>query len=80
MRAYSLNLIVNDAAWADPAKRAIAEKIVDAVQEGYNAVTFTEVDGALQGVIAVHVGLRLAAIVGAVLALMHRAEFAPNRP
>lgn len=38
VRAYSLNLIVNDAAWADPAKRAIAEKIVDAVQEGYNTV------------------------------------------
>ena len=41
-----------------------------------NAVTFTEVDGALQAVIVVHVGLRLVAIVGAVLALMHRAEFA----
>jgi acyl-CoA reductase-like NAD-dependent aldehyde dehydrogenase len=33
-------------------------------------------DGALQGVIAVHVGLRLVAIVGAVVALAHRAEFA----
>ncbi|HLM12404.1 MAG TPA: hypothetical protein VK362_08455 [Reyranella sp.] len=52
----------------------------EAVSIVINAVTFTEVDGALQGVIAVHVGLRLAAIVGAVLALMHRAEFAPNRP
>lgn len=38
VRAYSLNLIVNDAAWADPAKRAIAETIVEAVQEGYNLV------------------------------------------
>ena len=38
VRAYSLNLIVNDAAWADPARRAIAEKIVEAVQEGYNMV------------------------------------------
>jgi ABC-type nitrate/sulfonate/bicarbonate transport system substrate-binding protein len=38
VRAYSLNLIVNDAAWADPARRAIAKKIVDAVQEGYDMV------------------------------------------
>ena len=41
-------------------------------------MTFTEVDGTLQAVIVVHVGLRLVAIVGAVLALMHRAEFAPR--
>ena len=38
VRAYSLNLIVNDAAWADPARRATAQKIVEAVQEGYNMV------------------------------------------
>ena len=38
VRAYSLNLIINDAAWADPAKRATALKIVEAVQEGYNSV------------------------------------------
>ncbi len=38
VKAYSLNLIVNDAAWADPAKREIARKIEEAVQEGYNMV------------------------------------------
>src|ERR671913_2457298 len=46
VRAYSLNLIVNDAAWADPARRAIAEKIVDAVQEGYNTVKERPADAA----------------------------------
>jgi hypothetical protein len=46
VRAYSLNLIVNDAAWADPAKRAIADKIVDAVQEGYNMVRERPADAA----------------------------------
>jgi hypothetical protein len=51
----------------------IAYEVVSIV---INAVTFTEVDGALQAVIAVHVGLRLVAIVGAVVALAHRAEFA----
>lgn len=38
VRTYSLNLIVNDEAWATPAKRAIAVKIVEAVQEGYSLV------------------------------------------
>ncbi len=38
VRLYSLNLIVNEAAWADPARRAVARKIEDAVQEGYNLV------------------------------------------
>lgn len=38
VRAYSLNLIVNDAAWADPVRREIARKIEDAVQEGYGMV------------------------------------------
>ena len=38
VRTYSLNLIVNDEAWANPAKRAIAVKIVEAVQEGYSLV------------------------------------------
>lgn len=38
VRAYSLNLIVNDAAWADPVRREIARKVQDAVQEGYNMV------------------------------------------
>ena len=47
VRAYSLNLIVNANAWADPAKRAIAEKIVEAVQEGYNSVKERPGDAAL---------------------------------
>jgi ABC-type nitrate/sulfonate/bicarbonate transport system substrate-binding protein len=47
VRAYSLNLIVNNAAWTDPAKRAIAEKIVEAVQEGYNMVKERPGDAAL---------------------------------
>lgn len=50
----------------------------EAVSIVFNAVTFTGVDAALQAVVAVHVGLRLVAIVGAVLALAHRAEFAPE--
>ena len=48
VRAYSLNLIVNTTAWADPAKRAIAEKIVEAVQEGYSSVKERPGDAALQ--------------------------------
>jgi ABC-type nitrate/sulfonate/bicarbonate transport system substrate-binding protein len=47
VRAYSLNLIVNTTAWADPARRAIAEKIVEAVQEGYNSVKERPGDAAL---------------------------------
>jgi ABC-type nitrate/sulfonate/bicarbonate transport system substrate-binding protein len=47
VRAYSLNLIVNDEAWADPAKRAMAQKIVEAVQEGYNMVKERAGDAAL---------------------------------
>lgn len=39
VRSYSLNLIVNDAAWASPEKRAIAIKVVEAVQEGYTMVS-----------------------------------------
>ncbi len=46
VRAYSLNLIVNDVAWADPARRTIAEKIADAVQEGYNMVKERPADAA----------------------------------
>jgi len=46
VRAYSLNLIVNDAAWADPDRRAIAEKIDDAVQEGYNLVNERPIEAA----------------------------------
>lgn len=38
VRAYSLNLIVNDDAWADPVRREIALKVQEAVQEGYNMV------------------------------------------
>lgn len=47
VKAYSLNLIVNDAAWADPAKREIARKIEEAVQEGYNMVRERPADAAL---------------------------------
>lgn len=47
VRLYSLNLIVNDAAWADPARRVIAEKIVDAVQDGYNMVKERAGDAAI---------------------------------
>lgn len=46
VRTYSLNLIVNDEAWANPAKRAIALKIVEAVQEGYSLVNERPADAA----------------------------------
>lgn len=48
VRTYSLNLIVNDAAWADPEKRAIAQKVADAVQEGYSLVNERPADAALR--------------------------------
>lgn len=35
---YSLNLIVSDAAWADPARRATARRIAEALAEGYGLV------------------------------------------
>ena len=38
VRCYSLNLIVNDAAWADPARRGAAERIAAALVDGYNFV------------------------------------------
>jgi ABC-type nitrate/sulfonate/bicarbonate transport system substrate-binding protein len=38
VRLYSLNLIVNEAASTQPAKREIARKIVEALQEGYGEV------------------------------------------
>ena len=47
VRAYSLNLIVNTTAWADPTRREIARKIEDAVQEGYNMVKERPGDAAL---------------------------------
>ena len=47
VKAYSLNLIVNEAAWNDPARRAIAEKVVEAVQEGYNMVKERPADAAV---------------------------------
>ena len=50
----------------------------EAVSIVFNALTFAEVDDGLRAVIVVHVGLRVVAIVGAALALAHRAEFAPN--
>ena len=48
VRLYGLNLVVNDAAWADPARRAIAGRIVDAVQEGYDMVKEHAADAATQ--------------------------------
>jgi NitT/TauT family transport system substrate-binding protein len=46
VKLYSLNLIVNDAAWASPEKRAIARKVVEAVQEGYSLVNERPADAA----------------------------------
>ena len=48
VRLYSLNLVVANAAWADPARRAVADKVVDAVQEGYNMVKERPGDAAIQ--------------------------------
>jgi hypothetical protein len=50
----------------------------EAVSIVFNAVTFIGVDDALRAVVAVHVGLRIVAIVGVALALAHRDEFAPK--
>lgn len=38
VRLYSLNLIVNDEAWAAPGRRAVARKIAEALQEGFGLV------------------------------------------
>ena len=38
VRLYSLNLIVNDDAWAAPGRKAVARKIVEALQEGFGLV------------------------------------------
>jgi ABC-type nitrate/sulfonate/bicarbonate transport system substrate-binding protein len=38
VRCYGLNLIVNEAAWADPARRAIAEKIAAGLGEGFSFI------------------------------------------
>ncbi len=46
VKAYSLNLIVNDDAWADPVRREIARKVEEAVQEGYNMVRERPADAA----------------------------------
>lgn len=46
VKAYSLNLIVNDAAWADPVRREIAKKVAEAVQEGYDTVRERPADAA----------------------------------
>jgi ABC-type nitrate/sulfonate/bicarbonate transport system substrate-binding protein len=47
VRTYSLNLIVNEGAWNQPEKRAIALKIADAVNEGYSIVKDRPSDAAL---------------------------------
>ncbi|WP_296321143.1 ABC transporter substrate-binding protein [Reyranella sp.] len=46
VKAYSLNLIVNDDAWADPVRREIAKNVQEAVQEGYNMVRERPADAA----------------------------------
>ncbi|SKA16463.1 ABC-type nitrate/sulfonate/bicarbonate transport system, substrate-binding protein [Enhydrobacter aerosaccus] len=46
VRTYSLNLIVNEEAWASPEKRAIAQKVAEAVQEGYSLVNERPADAA----------------------------------
>ena len=38
VRCYSLNLIVNEAAWADPARRAMAERIMAGLDEGFGFI------------------------------------------
>jgi ABC-type nitrate/sulfonate/bicarbonate transport system substrate-binding protein len=38
VRLYSLNLIVNDDAWAAPGRKAVARKIAEALQEGFGLV------------------------------------------
>lgn len=48
VRTYSLNMIVNDDAWAQPEKRAIARKILEAVVEGFTLVAERPGDAALQ--------------------------------
>lgn len=48
VRTYSLNLIVNENAWADPKKRATAKKIAEAVLEGYSLVSERPGDAAVQ--------------------------------
>ncbi len=38
VRLYSLNLIVNDDAWAAPGRKAVARRIAEALQEGFGLV------------------------------------------
>lgn len=47
VRTYSLNLIVNEQAWADPAKQATARKVAEAVREGFTLVSERAGDAAL---------------------------------
>lgn len=47
VRLYSLNLVIADAAWADPVRREIAGKIVEAAQEGYGMVKERPGDAAI---------------------------------
>lgn len=46
VRTYSLNLIVNDQAWASPEKKAIARKVLEAAIEGYTLVSDRPSDAA----------------------------------
>ncbi len=47
VKTYSLNLIVNENAWSQPEKRAIALKIAEAVNEGYSIVKDRPSDASL---------------------------------
>jgi hypothetical protein len=38
VRLHSLNLIVNEMAWMEPERQAIARKVADTVREGYQLV------------------------------------------
>jgi ABC-type nitrate/sulfonate/bicarbonate transport system substrate-binding protein len=46
VRIYSLDLIVNEMAWLEPERQAIARKIAEAVQEGYQLVRDKPADAA----------------------------------
>ena len=46
VRTYSLNLIVNEMAWMEPERQAVARRIAAAVQEGYQLVRDKPADAA----------------------------------
>ncbi len=46
VRTYSLNLVVNDTAWASPQRQALARKVAEAVAEAYTMVAERPADAA----------------------------------